>query len=60
MLTGALTEACLYVADADDTEAAKNEVGALIVRLLSALRVSVPNEDEPQPPRPPPGKRTKC
>jgi AcrR family transcriptional regulator len=58
MLTGALTEACLYVADADDTQAAQDEVGGLIVRLLSALRVSVPIEEDLQSPRTPAVKRT--
>ena len=38
MLTGALTEACLYVAQADDAAAARAEVPALITGLLSGLR----------------------
>jgi AcrR family transcriptional regulator len=38
MLTGALSEACLYVAEADDAEAARQEVGELIVSLLSGMR----------------------
>jgi AcrR family transcriptional regulator len=42
MLTGALSEACLYVAEADDPEAAREEVGALVVDILSGLRVPGP------------------
>lgn len=38
LLTGALSEACFYVADSDDCETARAEVGALIVRILEALR----------------------
>jgi AcrR family transcriptional regulator len=38
MLTGALTEACLYVAEADDQAAALDEVTALIVTLLSGMQ----------------------
>ncbi|MGH8997170.1 MAG: TetR/AcrR family transcriptional regulator [Acidimicrobiales bacterium] len=38
MLTGALSEACLYVAEADDPAAAREEVGTLVVDLLSGLR----------------------
>ncbi len=38
MLTGALSEACLYVAQADDPQAARAEIGALISGLLSGLR----------------------
>ena len=34
---GALTEACFYLADAEDREAARAEVSALISRLLSGL-----------------------
>lgn len=37
MLMGALNEACFYVADSDDTEAAREEVRILIGRLLSGL-----------------------
>jgi AcrR family transcriptional regulator len=39
MLTGALSEACLYVADAEDPDAAREEVAALVVDLLSGLRI---------------------
>jgi AcrR family transcriptional regulator len=38
MLTGALSEACLYVAEAGDTAAAREEVSALILELLCGLR----------------------
>jgi AcrR family transcriptional regulator len=37
ILMGALTEACFYVADADERESARSEVRALIMRLLSGL-----------------------
>ena len=37
MLMGALGEACFYVADADDREAAREEALAMIGRLLSGL-----------------------
>lgn len=40
MLTGALSEACLYVAEADDPAAAREEVGVLVVELLSGLRAT--------------------
>ena len=36
---GALTEACFYVADADDPEAARAEISSLVRRLLSGLHV---------------------
>jgi AcrR family transcriptional regulator len=39
MLAGALSEACLYVADADDPVVAREEVELLITELLSGLRV---------------------
>ncbi len=39
MLIGALSEACLYMADADDTAVARAEIGALIVALLSGMRI---------------------
>ena len=38
MLNGALTEACLLIADAEDTEAARDEVGAVLLRILDGLR----------------------
>ncbi|HTW19474.1 MAG TPA: helix-turn-helix domain-containing protein [Mycobacteriales bacterium] len=44
MLIGALSEACLYLAEADDPVAAKAEIGELIVSLLCGMRVS---PDEP-------------
>jgi AcrR family transcriptional regulator len=40
LLAGALSEACFYVADADDPAAAREEVGRLIERILEGLRVS--------------------
>ena len=40
MLIGALTEACLYVAEADDPALAREEVNALILDLLTGLRVA--------------------
>jgi len=38
MIMGALTESCLYVADADSPSEARSEVRALMDRLLSGLR----------------------
>jgi len=38
LLNGALGEACLYVADADDPGAARDEAGRLVLRLLEGLR----------------------
>ena len=38
MLNGALTEACHLIADADDTDAARAEVGAVVARILDGLR----------------------
>lgn len=40
LLTGALSEACFCVADADDPEAARLEVAGLIQRILEGLRPS--------------------
>ncbi|MFZ0667803.1 MAG: TetR/AcrR family transcriptional regulator [Acidimicrobiales bacterium] len=40
MVMGALTEACFYVADADDLESARSEVRALTMRLISGLAVT--------------------
>ncbi len=42
MLAGALKEACLYVADADDAAAAREEVALLITHLLGGLRAAPP------------------
>jgi AcrR family transcriptional regulator len=39
LLAGAISEACFYVADAEDPTLAREEVGRLIVRLLEGLRV---------------------
>jgi AcrR family transcriptional regulator len=38
IVTGALAEACLLVADAEDPEAARSEALAVVVRLLEGLR----------------------
>jgi AcrR family transcriptional regulator len=39
LLAGAISEACFYVADADDPTLAREEVGRLVVRLLEGLKV---------------------
>jgi AcrR family transcriptional regulator len=39
LLAGAISEACFYVADADDPTLAREEVGRLVIRLLEGLRV---------------------
>jgi AcrR family transcriptional regulator len=44
MLMGALGEACFYVADADDREVAREEVLAMIQRLLSGLVAKAPTQ----------------
>ena len=38
LLAGALSEACFYVADAEDPTQAREEVGRLVVRLLEGLK----------------------
>ena len=38
LLSGALGEGCLYIAETDDTALARTEVLALIERMLSAFR----------------------
>jgi AcrR family transcriptional regulator len=38
LLAGALSEACFYVADADDPTQAREEVGRLVVRILEGLK----------------------
>jgi AcrR family transcriptional regulator len=38
MLNGALTEACMFVVDADDPTRARAEIDGLIIRLLEGLR----------------------
>jgi AcrR family transcriptional regulator len=45
LLSGALAEACFYVADADDRAVAREEVGRLVVRLLEGLRTPVDAAD---------------
>jgi AcrR family transcriptional regulator len=49
MLMGALSEACLYVADSDDPTAARAEVSDLVVRLLTGLRVPATESSGPKP-----------
>jgi AcrR family transcriptional regulator len=44
MLIGALSEACLYVAAAEDEEVARTEVSELIVDLLSGMRTPATTE----------------
>jgi hypothetical protein len=39
LLMGALGEGCLYIADAEDPEAARSEVLGLITDMLSAFRI---------------------
>jgi AcrR family transcriptional regulator len=39
LLAGALSEACFYVADAEDPVQAREEVGRLVVRILEGLKV---------------------
>ena len=39
-IKGALDEACFYVADADDTDAALNEVRSIVLQLLSGIKKS--------------------
>ena len=43
MLNGALTEACVLMADAEDTAQSRAEVGAVVLRILEGLRVSSEN-----------------
>lgn len=38
LIAGALSEACFYVADADDPVQAREEVGRLVVRILEGLK----------------------
>jgi AcrR family transcriptional regulator len=46
MLLGALSEACLYVANADDPAAARTECDELIETLLTGLRVPALDADQ--------------
>jgi AcrR family transcriptional regulator len=39
LLAGALSEACFYVADAEDPVQAREEVGRLVVRILEGLKI---------------------
>jgi AcrR family transcriptional regulator len=43
LLAGAISEACFYVADADDPISAREEVGRLVVRLLEGIKVKGPD-----------------
>jgi AcrR family transcriptional regulator len=43
LLAGAISEACFYVADADDPISARAEVGRLVVRLLEGIKVKAPD-----------------
>jgi AcrR family transcriptional regulator len=45
MLSGALNEACFYVADADDQAAARDEVRTLVEMLVNGLLLEVPGDD---------------
>lgn len=47
IVTGALAEACLLVADADDPEAARAETLSVVVKLLEGLRTTALDRMEP-------------
>jgi AcrR family transcriptional regulator len=49
LLAGAISEACFYVADAEDPVLAREEVGRLVVRMLEGLKVQTqaPVADRP-------------
>lgn len=49
LLAGAISEACFYVADAEDPVLAREEVGRLVVRMLEGLKVQAqaPVADRP-------------
>jgi AcrR family transcriptional regulator len=40
LLQGALSEGCLYIAESDDPEAARDEIGLLITEILAGFRVA--------------------
>jgi hypothetical protein len=42
MLTGAMSEGCLYVAEADDPATALEQVSGLIAIMLSGMHVTEP------------------
>jgi hypothetical protein len=52
MVMGALTEACFYVADADDTWAAREEVRALMQKLLEGIARTPPQGWQRRSPEP--------
>jgi len=39
LLMGALSEACVYIAEADDPEAARAEIDSLLTTMLGAFQV---------------------
>jgi AcrR family transcriptional regulator len=45
VMMGALTEACFYVADAEDRESAREEIRSLVTRLLSGLAAAKASEE---------------
>jgi len=47
LVIGALGEGCLYIAEADDPVAARSEVRALVIRMLSAFRVQPLDDTSP-------------
>ena len=47
LLAGAISEACFYVADADDPLSARDEVGRLVIRLLEGIRTKAPDDRAP-------------
>jgi len=49
LLAGALSEACFYVADAEDPAQAREEVGRLVVRLLEGLKTRPASVVAPHP-----------
>ena len=40
LVLGALSEGCLYIAEADDQEAARAEVAHLVAEMLSGFRIA--------------------
>jgi hypothetical protein len=40
LLLGAVSEGCLYIAEADDPRAARTEIGLLIAEILSGFRAA--------------------
>ncbi len=50
MIMGSLTEACFYIADADDPGVAREEVRALVQTLLDGISVARPDAPADTPP----------